>query len=363
MRVVTSTDGGETFTRSVTIAPFFTDRRRSEGGVVGQLVADPGSAAFKDRVYAVWPAVVQDRIQVQFSYSTDKGKTWSRPAVVNDDRNPVETGNGPDHILPTVGVNKDGAVLVTWYDRRESDDNLGWRLRGAASLDGGETFSASIPIASAANAYPPTTAWDIETRSSSGPTGAVLSASIEPFFIAGGHTTGMAVDASGAFFATWIDNRTGVAQLWTAPVTVSGTVAKHGSPELAALDEVSSQIKIEVVNRTFDQRTGLLAMRVRLRNASKDTVGGPLKLRVRTLESQLGVPEVVGADNREKGTGAIWDLSSLLRNGVLPPGLRSQERTLEFRLVSLRALKSGRPFQSGVMNADLGLYGTVKKAR
>jgi hypothetical protein len=363
MRVVTSTDGGETFTRSVTVAPFFSDRRRSEGGVVGQLVADAGSMAFKDRVYAVWPAVVQDRIQVQFAYSVDKGRTWSRAAVVNDDRNPAETTSGPDHILPAVGVNKDGVVLVTWYDRRESGDNLGWRLRGAVSLDGGETFSASVPIASAANAYPPTTAWDIETRTSSGPAGSVLSAAIEPFFIAGGHTTGMAVDASGAFFPTWVDNRTGVAQLWTAPVTVSGVVAKHGSPDLAALDEVSSQVKIEVVKRTFDQRTGMLSMRVRLRNASKDTVVAPLKIRVRTLESQLGVAEVTAADNGEKGTGAVWDLSSLLQGGVLLPGMRSQERTLEFRIASLRPLKPGRPFLSGVMSADLGLYGKVKKGR
>ena len=363
MRVVTSADGGETFTKSVTVAPYFSDRRRSEGGVVGQLVADPGTAAFKDRVYVVWPAVVQDRIQVQFSYSADKGKTWSKAVVVNDDRNPAESGNGPDHLLPAIGVNKDGVVLVTWHDRRESGDNLGWRLRGAASLDGGETFSASVPIASASNAYPPTTPWDIETRSASSASGAVLSAAIEPFFIAGGHTTGMAVDAGGAFFPTWGDNRTGVAQLWTAPITVSGTVARHGSPELSALDEVSGQVKIEVVNRTFDQRTGMLSMRVRLRNASRDTVLSPVKLRARTLESQLGVAEVIGADNGEKGTAALWDLSSLLPNGVLLPGARSQERAMEFRLTSLRPLKAGRPFQNALLSADMGIYGRLKKAR
>jgi hypothetical protein len=146
-------------------------------------------------------------------------------------------------------------------------------------------------------------------------------------------------------------------------VTVSGFVAKHGSPDLAALDEVSSQVKIEVVKRTFDQRTGMLSMRVRLRNASKDTVVAPLKIRVRTLESQLGVAEVAAADNGEKGTGAVWDLSSLLQGGVLLPGMRSQERTLEFRIASLRPLKPGRPFLSGVMSADLGLYGKVKKGQ
>jgi hypothetical protein len=32
-----------------------------------------------------------------------------------------------------------GVVVVAWYDRRESSDNMGWRIRAAASLDGGVT--------------------------------------------------------------------------------------------------------------------------------------------------------------------------------------------------------------------------------
>src|SRR5207248_1712158 len=161
------------------------------------------------------------------SYSADKGKTWSRPVIVNDDRSPEEMGKGPDHILPSLAVNNAGVVLVTWYDRRDAQDNLGWRLRAAASLDGGEPFPASAPVAS----------------------------------------------------------------------------------ELARLDDVSKQLKFEVVQRTFDRGSGMNSMVVRLRNASKDTIVGPVKLRLRTLESQLGVPEVVGADNGERGTGATWDFS------------------------------------------------------
>jgi hypothetical protein len=313
----------------------------------------------------VWPALIEERVQINLSYSADKGKTWSKPVVVNDDRNPMESGKGPDHLLPAVGVNKDGVVLVTWSDRRESTDNVGWRLRAAVSLDGGETFSASVPISSAANAYPASTAWDVGVNASSPASGGgvTLSATIDPFYVSGGHTTGMAVDASGAFFPTWVDNRTGVAQLWTAPITVAGAAVKNGGQELSSLDDVSKQVKLEVASRTFDQRTGVLSIRARLRNASKDTLVAPVKLRVRTLESQLGVPGVVGADNGEKGTGAIWDLSSLLRNGSLSPGMRSQDRTIEFRLASLRGLKPGREFQSRVMTSDLTLYGKVKKAR
>jgi hypothetical protein len=111
-------------------------------------------------------------------------------------------------------------VLVTWYDPREPGDNLGWRLRGAASLDGGETFTASEPLADVANTYLPTTQWPTRDRiaginlPSSGPPS--LWVDLSSCFITGGHTSGLAVDANGTFHPTWVDHRTGVAQLWTA---------------------------------------------------------------------------------------------------------------------------------------------------
>src|SRR5437773_1084087 len=79
------------------------DRKRSEGGMLGQLTVDAGSAAFKDRLYVVYPAIVSDRIQIQLSYSADQGKTWAKPVTVNDDRSPEEGGKGPDHLLPSIG--------------------------------------------------------------------------------------------------------------------------------------------------------------------------------------------------------------------------------------------------------------------
>src|SRR5207302_3639106 len=127
LHVITSRDGGVSFDPSHKIADVALDRPRSEGGILNQLAADPGSKAFKDRLYAAFPAIVDDRIQIQLSYSADKGKTWSKPTLVNDDRSPEKGGHGPDHLLPSVAVNKDGVVLVTWYDRRDAKDNLGWR--------------------------------------------------------------------------------------------------------------------------------------------------------------------------------------------------------------------------------------------
>jgi hypothetical protein len=36
----------------------------------------------------------------------------------------------------------------------------------------------------------------------------------------GGDTAGLAADAAGVFHPLWIDNRTGIHQMWTAAVTV-----------------------------------------------------------------------------------------------------------------------------------------------
>ncbi|HKZ77833.1 MAG TPA: sialidase family protein [Pyrinomonadaceae bacterium] len=361
LHVISSTDGGETFTKSQKITDWKVDRKR--GGILGQLAVDPGSKPFKDRLYTVFPAIVSDRIQIQLSSSSDKGKTWSKPVTVNDDRSPEQGGRGPDHLLPAVAVNKDGVVLVTWYDRREAKDNLGWKLRAAASLDGGDTFSASVPVTDAANAYSQTTAWDLISLGTSDNKTSLVSVRVEidPFFNTGGDTSGLAVDADGTFHPTWIDNRTGIAQLWTAPVRVSGTVVNHGAADLADLEDISKSVTLELSRPTFDRATGTLSMAAQLKNTSKDTVEGPVKVRVLTLESEIGAPEITNADNGQNGTGAIWDFKSQLSRGQLPSMALSAVKTLTFRISDLRPLGQGRDFKSKLLNLDARIFGKLCK--
>jgi hypothetical protein len=44
-----------------------------------------------------------------------------------------------------------------------------------------------------------------------------------------GDTAGLVADADGVFHALWIDNRTGVHQVWTATIAVRGVVRPLGS--------------------------------------------------------------------------------------------------------------------------------------
>jgi hypothetical protein len=94
---------------------------------------------------------------------------------------------------------------------------------------------------------------------------------------------------------------------------------------------------------------------------SNDTVDGPIKVRVLTLDSQLGVAEIADADNGEQGTGAIWDFSRTLA-GPLAPMQLSSGKTLTFRITDLRPLGAWHDYRSGIAHMDTRIYGRIRKA-
>jgi hypothetical protein len=171
-------------------------------GVPASLAVDANSARFRDRAYVVWTDFATGRGQIRIAHSTDGGATWSVPRFVNDDSlAAVRAGGGPDHFMATVAVNKDGVVGVLWYDRRDANDNLAYYARFAASFDGGLTFSPSVRVSGAPN--DPGAQRDRQA-----------------FLATGGDTAGLTAAADGRFHAVWIDNRTGIQQVWTAAISV-----------------------------------------------------------------------------------------------------------------------------------------------
>ena len=357
--VISSENGGENFIKSQKIADYGTPWSNR---LLGQLAVDPDSRYFKDRLYAVWPSVGFRRTQIRLSYSSDKGKTWSKPVTVNDDRLPQQGKRGADHILPSVAVNKEGVVLVTWYDRRDSKDNLGWKLRAAASLDGGETFSSNVPVAEASADFPPTTPWDLRVFGAPLKTSPLsLNFTVHSFFTRGGDTSGLAVGSDGTFHPTWIDNRTGIAQLWSALVKVNGTVVKHGSADLAALDDITKSMSLDLSKPRFDPSTGNLSMTAILKNISTDIIEGPVSVRSLTIESEFGIPEITNAENGEKGTGAVWNFTPQLSKGRLLPMEASRPKILTFRISDLRSLAEISEFMASVISLDLRVYGKFRQ--
>lgn len=198
-----SSDGGRTLAPPSLVANISSGYNRPHTrGVTGTLAVDASGGAHRGRLYVSWADFATKRGQIVLTYSDDAGQRWSTPRFVNDDSLALrDNGSAAEHSMATVAVNRDGVVAVMWYDRREYAEGEGYRPRLAISRDGGETWSASIPLSSAPN----------EKRAQRRP---------NEWMPNGGDTAGLSAMADGSFFAAWIDNRTGVEQVWGARVTL-----------------------------------------------------------------------------------------------------------------------------------------------
>ena len=359
LKVITSVDGGNTFSDPITIAPMAIGHMLTSNAHHFNFAADRSDGPFKDRLYVAWSDSYSGGSQfsekksgganILFSYSADKGKSWSKPILVNDDRLPFNLAEAPVHFQPVIAVNKDGVVGVMYYDRRESANNLDWTVRFAASLDGGETFLPTVQVAESPNRYSNSAKIALSVRPYGGGhmppnknfRGGALKFdfNISQFSLAGGHTAGLDADANGVFHPFWIDNRTGVAQVWTAPVTVNVKAMTNGDRELVSLQDVSESVILKFTNQSYDPKTGRVSVDLRLQNTSEDTILSPVKLRIIGLTSGTGgVLRIVGADNGVAGPGAVWDLETVLVDKKLKPNQTSALRRLQFHISDIPPL-------------------------
>jgi hypothetical protein len=359
LKVVASSDGGESLSPAVKISEIYEDWRE-EGTGIPSLAADRGSPAFKDRLYAAWADGRFGRTQILVSYSTDKGKTWSSPHLVSDGQPTV--GDGPDNFMPVVAVNPEGVVGIMWYDRRDIPGNFGYYVRFTASLDGGDTWQPSVRVSELPKTLETKQRWPITAGVwRNGVTGP-LSFNLRRYeWLSGGHTAGMAADLNGAFHPFWIDNRSGVSQIWTASVVVSGVVATNGSLELSRLEDVSGSAMLELTDCTYETISNIVSCAARIKNSSKETLTGPLELRVIGLKSELGAPQVINPDNGRNEIGAVWVFGDEIRGGLLQPDQDSDSKQLRFQILNPQEFQQGNHFKSTFVLVDVRVLGHIKR--
>jgi hypothetical protein len=90
-------------------------------------VFDVAIDASSGKLYAVWQDARFSNFQytsIAFSMSTDGGFTWSRPIKINQTPDNISVGN-QQAFLPSVAVNQDGVVAVTYYDFRNNTPDPG----------------------------------------------------------------------------------------------------------------------------------------------------------------------------------------------------------------------------------------------
>ena len=360
LKALVSRDGGESFGPARTVARWYHRFGRGRTATIPALAADTSSGPFRDRLYAAWTDFRSGRGQILLSHSEDRGRSWSDPVVVN-------RGGGPA-FRPTLAVNDEGVLGIAWHDRRDSPTGLGYTVRFAASLDGGETVEPGVRVSEEPFRY----AWDagLLTMGMDGASDGTHRAdvSLHSFNEIGGHTAGLTVDASGRFHPLWVDNRTGVSQAWTAPVTVAGEAVRHGDRSLSDLRDLTSRTALQVERTDYGGEPGVVTLEVRLRNTSGDTLRGPLHLRVIDLWSELGDARLATSRDGETGAGALIPLSDAVPDGTLAPDERTEPFEIRARIASPEELGPKTPPPPGrrpgpgygVLNLDLVTLGRLQ---
>jgi hypothetical protein len=333
-----STNGGESWD-SVSVIDHgvkVPEPRAGSSGVTS-IAVDKSTGPFRGRIYAAWPDARSGRAEIMLSYSEDTARSWSPPIVVNDDP-PHRTGF--DHAMPSVAVNNNGVVGVSWYDRRTDSTSKANQLRFAPSFDGGDSFEASVVVSQRATQYNSQNAW-IASYSHGGGTrwtpkeGKAGPITVKLYTGLGyemGHYAGLAVTADGVFHPVWADNRTGPFQLYTAPVNVDGKAEKHGFPQLANRTDITRRTSLEVTDIQYDQTAKRLTGKIHIVNTSKDTVRGPLAVRVFAFSATHGYFRILQPDVGDGGPGSVWDLTPQLRGGILLPGDSTASRPVALEL-------------------------------
>jgi hypothetical protein len=142
--VMRSTDHGATWSKPVFVSKLVDrtvttpgdNRPLRTGDIAPDIAIDRSSGA----VYVVWQDAVSGTPAIYLSRSTNGGVGWSSPQKVSD------SPAGVSAFTPSVDVNSDGAVGVTFYDfRRDTPDSAtaltDYWIR--TSTDGGSTWSDS----------------------------------------------------------------------------------------------------------------------------------------------------------------------------------------------------------------------------
>lgn len=83
-------------------------------------------------------------MNVYFCKSNDGGASWSEPSMINSSEADIKQ----DCYYPSIAVNKNGVIVITWYDRTEDPDNLNANYYISYSFDGGDTFTAPVSLTS-----------------------------------------------------------------------------------------------------------------------------------------------------------------------------------------------------------------------
>jgi len=113
-----------------------------------QVAADPGSKLWAGHVYCVWVDGNSDQgRKIFFSASRDHGASWSQPSILSDRSEETTNRNEVPTFRPSIAVNPQGVVAVSWFEHSGSDEEAeDGQLQFRASLDGGKSWLDRVQV-------------------------------------------------------------------------------------------------------------------------------------------------------------------------------------------------------------------------
>ena len=343
---VLSEDGGISFSEpkpapDEVSPPYADDASRLAGDAA---IAVEIGTRHRDRVYRVWNDARAGDFRLWITTSDDRGGSWSEPRTVDP-----SLPDGAQQFLPAIAINNAGVVGVSWNDTRDAEDQHAFRRYFSASVDGAATFLPPKPLATELShpygsgnlTFTPVT---FVTPTDGGAVRMLL-LSAAGRWGNGGDYASMAAAADGAFHPFWADSRTGTYQIWTAKVRVieedAETATTVEATSAAADDPVDVTGSVEFLSdpSRFDADTGVLELRLRLKNVSDRPLFGPITLTISKFGSGMGedlrewLPKVLNAANGAADDGATFPLGAALGSQrTLPAGGISGPVLLRLRL-------------------------------
>jgi hypothetical protein len=275
--------------------------------VAPRATIDPTKGIYGGRIYLSWTDFDGKKYVVKVARSSDLGKTWLPPVIVNDNASPGDPAN------PVVAVNEDGVLGVAFNDRRDDPENSCFRLYFSASVDGGETFLPNVKAAehpacpaapgnwavSASSFLPPTVLTDEKPRP------VIAITTLADRWPNGGDTQGLVSGRDGVFHSAWINGESGVMQLWSKEITVDNRVVAR----LPRRKNLNGDLTLKLNEPTIDFATHTVSVKVRLENPSAVTVAGPFTVVLDDVGGSFKDLHALNSDNSIPGKGAEWNFS------------------------------------------------------
>jgi len=355
LQVSRSMDGGGTFSppENAVRATLVAGRKGAHNNTLALplMAVDASTGKYRDRLYIVWPEFKDGHTDIYLVASADAGHTWTAPTRVND----APPASPPvDHFMATVAVNKDGVVGVLWYDRRARPDNIGWDVRFSASTDGGATFLPSVKVSERGTSCGASERWIIDPRVTRTDGSIALDMSLNTFTFLGGDTAGLVADARGRVHAFWIENSTGIPQVWTAPIDLVEPSAP-AVPAERARGNLTAQVTVETDEPAYDAAARTLTIRVRVLNSGSAVIQGPLTLRASSVQSEIATVAFANSDRGGTANGAEFDVGAA--GQMLRPGERTPYRTIVIKMADVRPFRDGDFYRRGLAKVSFTVWG------